>query len=45
MRETTDLSTDQLLNAIFVTMHRDTTSADDRGELADLIIRHLSVSG
>lgn len=40
-----ELATDQLLNAIFVTMHSDVTGAADRRELADLILRHLSVTG
>ena len=40
-----ELATDQLLNAIFVTMHTDETHAADRRELADLILRHLSVPG
>jgi MoxR-like ATPase len=44
-RSSGELATDQLLNAIFVTMHRDTTNATDRRGLADLIIRHLSVAG
>ncbi|WP_247683694.1 MoxR family ATPase [Micromonospora sp. D93] len=39
-----ELATDQLLNAIFVTLHADTTHADDRRHLADLILRHLSVA-
>jgi MoxR-like ATPase len=44
-RSSGELATDQLLNAIFVTMHRDTTNAEERRDLADLIIRHLSVAG
>jgi MoxR-like ATPase len=44
-RSAGELATDQLLNAIFVTMHRDLTGAQDRRELADLIMRHLSVPG
>lgn len=44
-RSTGELATDQLLNALFVSMHRDTTGSADRLMLADLIIRHLSVSG
>jgi MoxR-like ATPase len=39
-----ELATDQLLNAIFVTMHSDLTRANSRSELADLLLRHLSVS-
>ncbi|WBB93441.1 MoxR family ATPase [Verrucosispora sp. WMMC514] len=42
-RTTGELATDQLLNAIFVTMHSDVTHANDRSELADLILRHLNV--
>jgi MoxR-like ATPase len=44
-RSAGELATDQLLNAIFVTMHSDVTHADDRRELADLIMRHLSLPG
>jgi MoxR-like ATPase len=44
-RSSGELATDQLLNAIFATMHPDLTQAADRRELADLIIRHLTVAG
>jgi MoxR-like ATPase len=43
-RSSGELATDQLLNAIFVTMHSDLTHADSRRELADLLLRPLSVS-
>jgi MoxR-like ATPase len=40
-----ELATDQLLNAIFVTMHSELTHADSRSELADLLLRPLSAPG
>jgi MoxR-like ATPase len=43
-RSTGELATDQLLNAIFATLHSDVTGAKSRVELADLLLRHLSVS-
>jgi hypothetical protein len=43
-RTSAELATDQLLNAIFVTMHSDLTHANSRDELADLLLRPLSVS-
>lgn len=42
-RSSGELATDQLLNAIFVTMHSDVTHASSRRELADLLLRPLSV--
>jgi MoxR-like ATPase len=44
-RSSGELATDQLLNAIFVTMHSDLTHADSRRELADLLLRPLSTPG
>ena len=44
-RSSAELATDQLLNAIFVTMHSDLTHANSRAELADLLLRPLSISG
>jgi MoxR-like ATPase len=41
-RSSSELATDQLLNAIFVTMHSDLTHAGSRRELADLLLRPLS---
>ncbi len=41
-RSNSELATDQLLNAIFVTMHSDLTHAGSRRELADLLLRPLS---
>ena len=41
-RSSGELATDQLLNAIFVTMHSDLTHANSRSELADLLLRPLS---
>jgi MoxR-like ATPase len=41
-RSSSELATDQLLNAIFVTMHSDLTHVNNRSELADLILRPLS---
>ena len=41
-RTSGELATDQLLNAIFVTMHSDLTQANSRGELADLLLRPLT---
>jgi MoxR-like ATPase len=38
-----ELATDQLLNAIFVTMHSDITHATSRQELADLLLQPLSM--
>jgi MoxR-like ATPase len=43
-RNGAELATDQLLNAIFVTMHNDLTHANSREELAELLLRPLSVS-
>lgn len=40
-----ELATDQLLNAIFLTMHADETGVADRRELAELVLRHLSPTG
>jgi MoxR-like ATPase len=40
-----ELATDQLLNAIFVTMHSDLTRATSRQELADLLLQPLSIPG
>jgi len=40
-RSSAELATDQLLNAIFVTMHSDLTHANSRSELADLLLRPL----
>jgi MoxR-like ATPase len=40
-----ELATDQLLNAIFVTMHSDLTHATSREELADLLLQPLSMPG
>ena len=39
-----ELATDQLLNAIFLTIHADTTQATDRQELASPVLRHLSTT-
>ncbi|WP_328383556.1 MoxR family ATPase [Micromonospora zamorensis] len=39
-----EMATDQLLNAIFLSMHSDVTQTIDRRELADLILRHLNAS-
>jgi MoxR-like ATPase len=39
-----ELATDQLLNAIFLTLHSDVTSASDRQQLAALVLRHLSAT-
>jgi len=44
-RTSGELATDQLLNAIFVTMHSDLTHATSRQELADLLLRPLSAPG
>lgn len=44
-RSAGELATDQLLNAIFATMHSDYTHASDRDELADVIMRHLGSVG
>jgi MoxR-like ATPase len=41
-RSSGELATDQLLNAIFVTMHSDLTRAGSRTELAELLLRPLS---
>lgn len=41
-RNKSELATDQLLNAIFVTMHSDVTHASTREDLADLLLRPLS---
>jgi MoxR-like ATPase len=43
-RSSTELATDQLLNAIFVTMHSDLTHADSRSELANLLFRPLGAT-
>jgi len=43
-RTSGELATDQLLNAIFVTMHGDLTHAVSRQELADLLLQPLSVT-
>jgi MoxR-like ATPase len=43
-RSNGELATDQLLNAIFVTMHSDLTHADSRRELAELLLRPLSAT-
>ncbi len=42
-RSSSELATDLLLNAIFVTMHSDLTHAGSRRELADLLLRPLSI--
>lgn len=44
-RTSRELATDQLLNAIFVTMHTDLTHATSRQELADLLLQPLSAPG
>jgi MoxR-like ATPase len=44
-RTSGELATDQLLNAIFVTMHSDLTHATSREELADLLLQPLSAPG
>ncbi len=44
-RTSGELATDQLLNAIFVTMHSDLTHATSRQELADLLLQPLSAPG
>ncbi|WP_218034836.1 AAA family ATPase [Acrocarpospora corrugata] len=43
-RSTGELATDQLLNAIFLTMHPDQTGVADRRELAELVLKHLSAT-
>lgn len=43
-RSTGEMATDQLLNAIYVTMHGETGAADRAG-LADLVLRHLGTAG
>lgn len=40
-----EMATDQLLNAIFVTMHGEQTGAETPGELADLVLRDLGTPG
>jgi MoxR-like ATPase len=42
-RSNAELATDQLLNAIFVTMNTDVTHASSRRELADLLLRPLDI--
>jgi len=44
-RTSGELATDQLLNAIFVTMHSDLTHAISRQELADLLLQPLCAPG
>ena len=44
-RSSGELATDQLLNAIFVSLHSDVTHAGSRRELADLLLRPLSAPG
>jgi MoxR-like ATPase len=44
-RTSSELATDQLLNAIFVTMHSDLTHATSRQELANLLLQPLSAPG
>jgi len=44
-RTSGELATDQLLNAIFVTMHSDLTHATSRQELSDLLLQPLSAPG
>lgn len=39
-----ELATDQLLNAIFLTVHAETTHASDRHQLAHLVLRHLTAT-
>jgi MoxR-like ATPase len=39
-----ELATDQLLNAIFLTVHDETMQATGRGELPHLVLRHLSAT-
>ncbi|MEU1969690.1 MoxR family ATPase [Micromonospora sediminicola] len=40
-----ELATDQLLNAIFLTMNAEQTGVADRYELAELVLRHLNPTG
>ena len=42
-RNGSELATDQLLNAIFVTMHTDQLHASNRRELADLLLHPLGI--
>jgi MoxR-like ATPase len=44
-RTTGELATDQLLNAIFLTLHGDVTGAGGRDKLAELVMRHLGARG
>ncbi|WP_328334699.1 MoxR family ATPase [Kribbella sp. NBC_00382] len=44
-RSSGEMATDQLLNAIFVSMHSDLTRSEDRNALAERLLRTLTAAG